>query len=466
MKRCLFLRACALCAGLSVSLPGAARAQHLLGEEPVSVEVSSAAGKPGYWDSRVLAGWDDYRFVYVALRDYERPDRDYTAAGFSASWIAAGPLSPGGLFREVFSPLGYTAGSSVFAETSRLSLNTARAKSPRKGIWISVPGDYAAVGAYTDGDDITHTAATVNFFRGKRGPLLSGLFMVSEPPSRLGSDVWFPDKPLFGGGKLYHAGLRGQIPFDSLTGGITRVGISGAFSFGQRADTAKFYHLFAAHTDKTMDIRLLQGVADEGYLTPAGRYPSYRVVRSASLKLFPRGPVIPYASAAQTVYQVYRPQTAERPERLRLSGGTEYKTKRLSIKLEGSRKTETDTAGRDSDAESMRGVFSWKSGRAKFTADCGANWENAVLTSRRITLSAGASPKGWDFSARLKGEWKPDLVLSGKLSAALDNPGLRFGFSAELAKPLAPRHSSLRTINESPWDYLVVSVFIRSRMDF
>jgi hypothetical protein len=461
----LFLKILFLWA-LGLVFPGAAGAQYLLGEEPVSVEASSRAGFPGHFSGRLLAGAGDYRVLFLSLKDYEKPERDFTTAGFQAPWLNAGPLTPGGLFREVFSPLGYTAGSSVFAETTRLSLNTAEERSSREGLWISVPGDYLALGAYTDGEDITHTSAACNFFRGKEGPLLSGLFMVSEPPGRLSSEDWFPEKPLFPGGKLYHTAFRGQIPFDGLSGGLTRAGLSGAFSFGERAVSSGYYHLFASHRDKKIDLRLLQGTAGKDYVNPSGRYPSYRVNRSISVKLFPRGTIIPYAAAAQTVYQVYRPTAAERPKRLQLSGGAEYRTKRLSLKLEGARKTEKDSLARETRSQSMGASFLYKTGVLRYSAEYSSGWENAIMTRRRLSLGAGWFPEGWEFSARLKGEWKPGLKLSGKLSAALDRPGLKLGVSAELAKPVAPWAGSVRSLREAPWDYLTVEAFLRYAIKF
>jgi hypothetical protein len=455
-----FFRTLVLAAWGTLVFPGALGAQYLLGE-PLSADFYTSAASPGYLSNRLLADTDGYRFLFLSLKDFEKPDKDYTAAGFDSPWLTVGPVNTGGLFREIFSPLGYTAGSSVFAETSRLTLKTAAERSTRRGIWVSTPGDYAAAGAYTDGDEITHTAAAFNFFKGKRGPLVSALLMGSQPDERLDSADWFPEKPLFPGGDLYHAAFRAQIPFDTFTGGLTRVGACGALSFGQRVVPAGYYTFFASHTDKTLDIRLLQGAAEKDYVNPAGRYPSYRVSRSASFKLFPRGPLIPYLSAAQNIYQVYKPTLEARPERLTLSGGTEYRTKRLSLKIYGSRKTEKDSHANRAAAERLTGAILYRTGRLSLSTEYASSWENAVMTSRRASLRAEYSPKGWEFSGRLKGEWKPDLMLSGKLSAAFKRPGLRLGIAAELAKALAPRPSGLEALRERPFDYMTLSVFFR-----
>ncbi|MDR3200947.1 MAG: hypothetical protein LBT68_05760, partial [Spirochaetales bacterium] len=159
MKYSVFFRTFVLAAWGTLFSPGALQAQYLLGEEPVSADVYSSAALPGYLTSRFLADAGGYRFLFLSLRDFENPEKDYTAAGFDSPWLTAGPVNTGGLFREIFSPLGYTAGSSVFAETSRLSLKTVPERSTRQGVWVSVPGDYVALGAYTDGDEITHAAA-------------------------------------------------------------------------------------------------------------------------------------------------------------------------------------------------------------------------------------------------------------------------------------------------------------------
>jgi hypothetical protein len=466
VKFILLLGLFVLCARGTPVFPETTVPEYFLGEDPVSVEVSSSAALPAYLSSRIFARYRDYRLLGVSLKDFENPEKDYMAAGFDSPWLTAGPLSPEGLFREVFSPLGYSAGSSVFSETSRLSLNTASLRSTRKGIWLTAPGEYVSLGAYTDGEDITHTAGSFNLFKGKKGPLVSGLLMLSRPDDRLDSDVWFPEKPLFPGAEVYHAAFRGQIPFDSFSGGVTRAGVSSAFSFGERVRPAGYYHAFASHTDKRLEIRLLQGGADKEYVTPAGRYPSGLTNSSAALKLFPRGPLIPSVSVSRNVYQVYKPTIAVRPVKLLLSSGLEYKTKRLSLKTGGAWKTEKDSAGRRKETENLNAAFLYKTGGLRFGAEYASGWEEALITSRRVSLRAEYSPKGWEFAARVKGEWKPDIMLSGKLSAALDRPGLKLGLSAELVKALVPRHSSVEALREDPWKYLALSVFFRYKTRF
>ncbi|MDR1626900.1 MAG: hypothetical protein LBT33_10225 [Spirochaetia bacterium] len=437
-----------------------------MGENPVSAEISSSAASPAYLANRLFAQYDDYRLLFVSLKDFDEPEKDYAAAGFDSPWLTAGPLKTEGLFREIFSPLGYSAGSPVFAESSRLSLNTASPRSTRKGLWLGLPGDYAALGAYTDGEDVGHAAASVNFFKGKRGPLLSGLLMLSRPPGRLDSDDWFPEKPLFPGGEVYHAAFRGQIPFDRFSGGVTRAGLSSALGFGERVAPAAYYTLFASHTDKTWDIRLLHGAADKDYVSPSGKYPTYLASRSASLKLFPRGTFVPYIGASRELYQVYKPTLARRPESRRLSGGAEYRTKRLSLRMGGEGKTETDSDGRRGRERSLSASVLYKTGGGSLGAEYSAGWEEALMKRRRLALRAGYSPKDWDFALRVKGEWSPDLRLSGKISAALDKPDLRAGLAAEVAKALSPQPSGFEALREDPWNYLSLSVFFRYKLNF
>jgi hypothetical protein len=456
----------ALCVWAASGFHSPLHAQYLLGEEPVAAEISSSAALPSYLANRLFARYDAYRLLFVSIKDFDKPEKDYTAAGFDSPWLTVGPLNTEGLFREIFSPLGYSAGSPVFAESSRLSLNTASLRSTREGVWLGLPGDYLALGAYSDAQDITHAAASVNFFKGKRGPLLSGLLMHSRPPARLDSNDWFPEKPLFSGGEVYHAAFRGQIPFDRFSGGLTRLGLSSALSFGQRVVPAAYYTAFASHTDKTLDIRLLYGAADKDYVSPAGSSPTYLVSRSASLKLFPRGTLIPSASVSQELYQVYKPSAASRPERFRLSGDAEYRTKRLSVKVGGTGKTENDSAGRRSREESLAASFLHKTGGRSLGAEYSAGWEEALMKRRRLGLRAGYSPKDWDFALRLKGEWAPDLRLSGRISAALDKPDLRAGLAAELVKALSPRSSGFEALREDPWNYLSLSVFFQYKMRF
>ena len=88
------------------------------------------------------------------------------------------------------------------------------------------------------------------------------------------------------------------------------------------------------------------------------------------------------------------------------------------------------------------------------------------MKSRRLSLAGAYTPKGWEYSARLRCEWRPDLKLSGKLSAAINRPSLYLGVSAELVKPLSPWQEGYNAAHESPEDYFKVEIFYRYRMKF
>jgi hypothetical protein len=430
----------------------------------VAGEISVLA-QPEYFSGRLIADAGDFRLFFLSIKDFDNPGKDYRAAGISSPLLTVGPLTTGGLFREIFSPIGYSAASGVFHESSRLSLRTTASRSTRQGLWVSVPGEYISLGAYVDGDNILHSAAALNLGKTKTGPVFSGLLMASRPKSRLGEEDWFASKPLFPGGAVYHAAGRLQILPEEISGGL-RLGLSGAFSFGERIVSSGYYNFFAAYTNSLLEVHLLQGSAGAGYVSPSGTSPSYSRVDSGSLKLFPRRPLVPYLKVHRNSYQVYKPQAHTRPKRLSASGGLEYTTRNISAKIEGSGKNENDEALRKNTEKAFFSSFLMREGDFTFACEYAAGWKNGAAASRRNVLRLEYRPRGWEFTARLKSEWKPNLLLSGKLSAAVNRPGLRLGVSAELKKQLAPTEEGILGFRRTPSEYFVFSVFGTYREKF
>jgi hypothetical protein len=430
----------------------------------VSGEISVLA-EPEYFSGRLIADAGEFRLFFLSIKDFDNPGKDYRAAGVSSPLLTAGPLNTGGLFREIFSPIGYSAASSVFSETSRLSLRTTASRATRQGLWVSVPGEYISLGAYTDGDNILHNAAALNLGKTKTGPVFSGLFMASRPQSRLSQEDWFASKPLFPGGAVYHTAGRLQILPEEISGGL-RLGLSGAFSFGERIRASGYYNFFSSYTNRLLEIHLLQGSAGADYVSPSGASPSYSRIHSGNLKLFPRRPLVPYLKVHRNSYQVYKPQAHTRPKRLFAGGGLEYTTRNVSAKIEGSGKNENDEAFQKNTERALFSSFLMRTGDFTFACEYAAGWKNGAASSRRNVLRLEYRPRDWEFTARLKSEWKPNLLLSGKLSAALNRPGLRLGVSAELTKQLAPTEEGILEFRRTPFNYFVFSFFGTYRQKF
>ena len=436
----------AVCVLSSISQPAG-------GDPPLSSEITTRLDLPGYWSNRLILDRGQTRMVAVSLRDIRDPERDFQAAGFGSPALAAGPLDAGGLLREVSNPLGYGPASDVFSETTGLSLRTIMAKSSRFGIWASVPGRAFSLGGYRNGEDISHAAAAVNL-GGGTNPAFSGLMMVSNPGERLETDTWFPEKPLFPGGTLYHAAARMRVPFDNLTGAETRAGLSFGVSRGERTPAAGFVHAFGSHKSKNVEVNVLSGFCNEGYLTPGGAYPSLRTSHSAAVRLFPKGPLIPRAAAARDGYQVFRPTSPFRPSRRSLSAGAEYKTKNLSLNLEGTGKRERDAGGRESVRRSADASVRYRRNPLVISGQAGVVRQDDSEPALTAALEAEYRPKGWEFTARAGYGTAPVQAVTGKISCSIRRRGMNAGVSAELSRPFEPG---------DPLRYLVFSLFWRVR---
>ena len=204
----------------------------------------------GLQDMKVVAAWRDGAGVFPSL-EVETP------------WLAAGPLQPAGLAREVLDPLGFSAGSAVFTERTGLSLDPSGSPCPFSLVFTPVPG---SLGFYAvpvmDGCPAFGSFVSV-------APT-SWLGMEAEvqgedlPPGRAPQE-WFPQRPPFPGGQLLQAAGRIQVRLSSFAA-------CGSFgsSFAQWAPPGCFFHVEAEYARGPLSASLFVGAAGDSYRTPAG----------------------------------------------------------------------------------------------------------------------------------------------------------------------------------------------------
>ena len=185
------------------------------------------------------------------------------AVGAAFPWLRLGPLAPSGLLREAANPLGYSAGSDVFVEPTRLLLDMSI---PCGGIgFLFMPAD-ESLGLFWR--ESTEGIGQVGFFAsvvpgtGLRG---EGFLSVSRPQPECTGEGWYATSLPYPGGMLFVAATRllGEIPPGVLSATI------GA-SAGENVAPASFLHLQLSAEAPGARASLLFGRVDRAYRSPSG----------------------------------------------------------------------------------------------------------------------------------------------------------------------------------------------------
>lgn len=416
---------------------------------------------PGSLSSRFLGDIGAGRFLFVDIRDPKKPEKDYTALGFSSPVLSLGPVDQGGLFREISNPLGYGAGSAVFQEDTRLSLRIGMDRSSRQGLWASVPGGLFGIGGYVQNGEDLHAAAS--FSAGSRGgPQISALAMASNPEAGRIPDDWFPSKPIYPGGSLFHLAGRSLAPLGSLTGGETFLGISWGLSRGSLVPAAAFVHLHGIHRSPLVEAGLMAGACSPGYLTPAGAYPSERHAAALMAKIFPKGPLTLRLRLRVQEGRAESLPTRCSSQKQDLEGGLDLRGKKIRASLEGGGTQDLSTRGRLSQKNLARASAAYRGKKLWLDGSLKGEWTDGLLTQLRGSGELEYRPGCWEGGLRLWGDRKARSLLSASLWGALVSRGTRIEGEIRLRDlPLEP--SQGRIFSKDPMEYFLFCLAWRIR---
>jgi hypothetical protein len=427
-----------------------------------SSETTTELEMPGLWTNRLILSSDTSKLLLLDRRDPTGRLEDYFMAGFASPVLVAGPVDLRGLLREVGNPLGYGPRSGVFSEPCGLSLKTGTDPSSRTGLWISVPGDRAGVGAYRVDEETAHLFTAFNL-GGPETPDFSGLFLISHPDEGPPRDEWFPEKPAYPGGDLHHIAVRVRVPLHTLVGEETRLGLTWGLSRGERKPPSGFVHAFALFRVWWLEAYLLSGSAGRGYVAPTGTTPSLGTLNAAYTAFFPKDLFSPRLSLSEEVSRRDGLPVSILPRRRVISAGFGLKSRSFSGYLDRTWKYGRDDSGADSRNGSLKAGFGLRKKTFSLGADYSIDWEEGEDVRKTAVLEGEYRPKGWEFSLRLKGLWEPDFEIQGKADLAISRPGMKAGLSAELVRPLPPSGEGLLLFQEAPLRFLRVSIYWKTR---
>jgi hypothetical protein len=191
------------------------------------------------------------------------PREGLFALGLSTPWLRAGPLTPSGLLRVAYNPLGFSPQSDVFFEPSGLAME----RSPGSGrpgfLLMPLPG---VLGLYClkepQGDPAYGCFASLLSPEGSGAECFLSL---SQPDAESSGEEWFPSRVLFPGGKLLVAGTRFRISVP----GVSCIATLGT-SRGERVGPGGFWQLRALAYGQSTYATLLAAGMEESYRTPRG----------------------------------------------------------------------------------------------------------------------------------------------------------------------------------------------------
>jgi hypothetical protein len=296
----------------------------------------------------------------------------------SSGPLRVGPLSAGGLLKELFSPLGFSAWSDVFADRTGFTVDRSLSKPDGFALVSGALGCFfqpAAGGSVQLGTFLSLQPAAA--WR------LDGALCVSEPPAGAEGDSWYPDHPMWPGGRLVNAGARLRAAFAGAAACAT-VG----FSLAKFAPAGGFAELQASLEPAPVGAWVLVGASTADYRTPSGDAAETAFRASARL-----GIQKPFLSAdLRWTVDVARPGFAPRPyipqhEEIRIAFERAVPTdapEAPTLRLEAAKRVNVDETGAVSeDARcgcSVRACFPRGSVSAgvSWSADSGAKAEVSV----------------------------------------------------------------------------------------
>ena len=188
----------------------------------------------------------------------------YPALAVSCPWLVCGPLTGEGLLREASNPLGFSAGSDVFAARTGMRLDGSLPAGPPGLLCMPLPG---TLGFYSlpcsNGALVRGCFASIQACPGFR---VEGFLSLSKSESEGSGEEWFLLTPEDPGGAMTSGGVRIGVDIDGLSLGATVGG-----SFPERAPSGSFQLLHGSWHQNEFFAEALAGRIEAAYRRPDGR---------------------------------------------------------------------------------------------------------------------------------------------------------------------------------------------------
>jgi hypothetical protein len=388
---------------LSLIVP--AQTLHLTGSMRGAVD---GAGKHDRLDFRQV--YYDGPLRIALMQSLKRGQPWEFSGGLDSMLLTIGPAALEGLLREVRSPLRFTADSSVFAQTTDVSLDGSISGSAVSCVFVRVLPGTLHLGLLQTRR--RRTAALHIGVGSHENTSVEFLGTVGRPEAKESAGEWYLDRPADPGSPLRVVGMRLAV-----TPGAWRLGGTGVVSSGIRRDRGSFSHLWLRREQGVLQPAMLLGVASPDYRTPDGARCSYAWALEQRLAV-----VAPLRFETSGRRMVEQSSSSLRPPSHRrtvdkVTGLIEWllldtRATSILLRLEAAADREWNSSG------DLRASGAWSTA--------------AVLTRPRFTVqgSGGGNeeiPKG-DFAATLEAG---PVTTRGEISLARGSPS-EVGFTVAL----------------------------------
>ena len=206
------------------------------GAAPHQLELSSTSEWPGGLTVRAAVR---QQALLMAAACRSGPDGQRIAAGVSLPWLTVGPLSPAGVAREVFNPMGFGAGSDVFVQRTGLLMDLSLPSPPSGILLMPLPRTFGVFAGPAAGGG--SRIGCVTSLREAGGSGIEAFMSVSEGQAENPREEWLLGHPLFPGGRILNGAARFLLASPAV--GVT---VSVGYSSGDRYPPGLFTQAHAA----------------------------------------------------------------------------------------------------------------------------------------------------------------------------------------------------------------------------
>jgi hypothetical protein len=204
----------------------------------------------------------------------------YQRIGLSCPYVKAGPLKLKGLLRELFNPLGYGPGSSVFRERPEIRLERSFSGSNKTGIVFDPIPEYVECFLF-ESNKVAKAGGTLLI---PVGDYMETQLLVStsEPQREEADESWFNESRLFPGDRLMHGAARLVLDHPGLFGSL-----SYCVSWGRQISPGYFTLLDITMKTDVFRPELCMGISSPGYFSPDGGWCSRGISCGLDITLVP-----------------------------------------------------------------------------------------------------------------------------------------------------------------------------------
>lgn len=201
--------------------------------------------------------------------------------GLSSPMLTAGPVNKHGLFRELYNPMGFSAGSNVFTEKTDLRLSSSFYNDSNYFLFLEpVPDTFGMFCDLDNGKPVFWGGTiSIDFCRES---FISFIYSGSRPARDAAGEAWFTPRNNFSGGDIVHIGTKLCIAPPRFSFTVTEI-----ISAGRLIPPGSFTRCTLSCDVTAFSPEVFIGVCTDGFITPRGDYEAARLKTGGKITITP-----------------------------------------------------------------------------------------------------------------------------------------------------------------------------------